>query len=53
MAVGLDYDAQDRCLALGRSLPSNTSALARIIRELLPHAGPGCAITSPFFCDYG
>ena len=65
MTAGLDYDAQnaelvaarlraqDLCHALARALPSDSAAQARILAELLPHAGPGCVITPPFFCDYG
>ena len=65
MLAGLLYDAadpglveersraHDLCHELALVRPSDTCAIERIVRSLLPHAGENLSITPPFFCDYG
>lgn len=65
MLAGELYNAQDPQLAAEsvrtkqlllhlNTTPSDQPAeRARLLRELLPHAGPGLGLNSPFFCDYG
>jgi maltose O-acetyltransferase len=65
MLAGLLYDAadpelveararaHDLCHELALVRPSDTRAIERIVRSLLPHVGENLSITPPFFCDYG
>jgi len=65
MLAGELYNAQDPQLAaesvrtkqlllhLNTTPAGQPAERARLLRELLPHAGPGLGLNSPFFCDYG
>ncbi len=64
MLAGELYNAQDPQLLAERqraqllfqelnATPANQPARARLLRELLPHAGAELGLTSPFYCDYG
>lgn len=65
MLAGERYNAQDPQLAaesvrtkqlllqLNTTPAGQPAERARLLRELLPHAGPGLGLNSPFFCDYG
>ncbi len=65
MLAGELYNAQDPQLAaesvrtkqlllhLNTTPADQPAERARLLRELLPHAGPGLGLNSPFFCDYG
>lgn len=34
-------------------LPSNSAERSKLIHKILGHAGEGCSVYPPFFCDYG
>lgn len=64
MLAGELYNAQDPQLLAERqraqllfqelnATPADQPARARLLRELLPHAGTELGLTSPFYCDYG
>lgn len=65
MLAGELYNAQDPQLAaesvrtkqlllhLNTTPADQPAERASLLRELLPHAGPGLGLNSPFFCDYG
>jgi maltose O-acetyltransferase len=64
MLAGELYNAQDPQLLAERqraqllfqelnATPADQPARARLLRELLPHAGAELGLTSPFYCDYG
>jgi maltose O-acetyltransferase len=65
MFGGLPYDPQDPQLsaerrrarllfqALNATREDEEDERARLLRELIPSAGPGLRIEPPFFCDYG
>jgi maltose O-acetyltransferase len=64
MLAGELYNAQDPQLLAERqraqqlfqelnATPADQPARARLLRELLPHAGTELVLTSPFYCDYG
>lgn len=65
MLAGELYDALDKQLSeermrtrllikeLNDTAENETDKRARILKELLPQAGPGLWIQAPFYCDYG
>lgn len=65
MLAGELYNVQDPQLAaesvrtkllllhLNTTPAGQPAERVRLLRELLPHAGPGLGLNSPFFCDYG
>src|SRR5688572_3115442 len=65
MLAGELYDALDPQLteerlkarllikALNDSREDEAEGRARILKDLIPHAGPGLWLQPPFYCDYG
>ena len=45
--------AESLCFELNSTPPADTGRRSRLTKQLLPHAGEGCYVKSPFICEYG